>query len=515
MLSIKQLKIDVSHTSFAMLFTTSLYVVCNALNIDKIAKWFSLGDGIDYVGLLAYLVFGLCVFMAFFVLLSHRWTVKPLAIVFILLSTAVTYFISKYNVAIDRTMVMNSVYTDATEVGSLLSIHMLPYLFFLTIVPIALVLSLNITFHKAVRYVPVSLGLSLLLLILGVGLVYLNYNSIHRAGNISNKYIIDKLVPINYMRSVASAVHRAIESNNRKNKQSVVITGNITSMDDLVVVLAIGETSRQKSFNLYGYDRKITNPVLLKDKDLHVLNGKARIGTTLLALPEILQKNDIKLPAITSKLGINTACYVNYKLYDNCDAVGEIHVENCGHGGKCYDEDVIPLLENNLKTYESGYRFVVLHLGGGSHGPKYSDRHPPEFQKFKPQCLEADVVNHCSKEELYNSYDNTILYVDYVLGETIKKLDDSGVPYVFIYLSDHGESLLENGRIFHGMPPGIPLPPEQADIPLIVKSSLPITIVEREEYQQNDVFDTVLDLFSIETSTLNKKRVFIKREKVN
>ena len=81
----------------------------------------------------------------------------------------------------------------------------------------------------------------------------------------------------------------------------------------------------------------------------------------------------------------------------------------------------------------SGYGFVVLHLGGGSHGPTYSDRYPPEFQQFKPMCNDADVANRCTLEQLYNSYDNTILYVDHVLGRIVQTLDRSGVPYVFIY----------------------------------------------------------------------------------
>ena len=98
----------------------------------------------------------------------------------------------------------------------------------------------------------------------------------------------------------------------------------------------------------------------------------------------------------------------------------------------------------------------MLHFGGGSHGPIYADRHPPEFQKFKPMCNDADVANRCTPEEVYNSYDNTILYVDHVLSEAIQRLDESGVPYVFIYLSDHGESLMEDGMMFHGMPPASP-----------------------------------------------------------
>jgi hypothetical protein len=223
------------------------------------------------------------------------------------------------------------------------------------------------------------------------------------------------------------------------------------------------------------------------------------------------EQSGIKLTTIVSRAGIPTSCYVNYTLYDNCELPGETPVSNCGHGGKCYDEDVVPLLKSNVGTYALGYRFIVLHLGGGSHGPKYVDRYPPEFQQFEPMCTDADVINKCSLEQLYNAYDNSILYVDHVLGQVIQTLDQSGVPYVFVYLSDHGESLMEGGVMFHGGPPGMALPAEQAQIPLIVKSSVPISIVERAEYRQPDVYDTVLDLFSIQSATFDRAGSFIKK----
>jgi lipid A ethanolaminephosphotransferase len=97
------------------------------------------------------------------------------------------------------------------------------------------------------------------------------------------------------------------------------------------------------------------------------------------------------------------------------------------------------------------------------------------------------------------------------VGQAIATLESSKVPYVFIYLSDHGESLLEDGLMFHGMPPGMSLPAEQAQIPLIVKSSVPISIVQRAEYQQGDVFDTVLNLFSIQSRTFDKAGSFINK----
>jgi len=506
-----KLRVQTSHTTFSVVFSVSLYALSNALNIDKLAKWFYRKDGLDYSALSAYLLAGLCLFIVFFVLLAHRRTIKPLAILLAIVSAAATYFISKYNVAIDGSMVENALHTDFTEVGQLLSLQMIPYVLFLTVLPAIVILSTDITFQAKGRYLLGSLKLISIALFVAIAALYLNYNAIHRAGNVSNKFILYSLVPVNSILGTISVISKSAKPFLESGKKDIEISGRVSSPDNLVVVLAIGESSRRRNLSIYGYDRRNTNPALQKMNGLHLLNGIAKRASTLHALPEILEKKGVKLPAIVSKLGIPTSCYVNYTLYDNCASVGETKVSECAHGGRCYDEDVVPLLEDNLRTYVSGYRFVVLHLGGGSHGPAYADRYPPEFQKFKPMCNAADVANECTIEQLFNSYDNTLLYVDHVLGEIIQKLDRSGVPYVFIYLSDHGESLMEDGRMFHGMPPGVPLPAEQAEIPLIVKSSVPISIVERPEYPQQEVFDTVLDLFSIQTTMFDKNGSFIKK----
>ena len=273
------------------------------------------------------------------------------------------------------------------------------------------------------------------------------------------------------------------------------------SPGDLVVVLAIGESSRQKKLqHLWIRPAEYESSPAGGRPSPPRRGGEARIDLERAAGNPGKERR--QAPDDRFQAGVATACYVNYTLYDNCASVGETKVSRCGHGGKCYDEDVLPLLEDNLDTYVSGYRFVVLHLGGGSHGPVYGERHPAEYQRFKPMCSEADVGNQCSLEQLYNSYDNTISTRPRT-GRNVQRLDRSRVPYVFIYMSDHGESLMEEGRLFHGMPPGVPLPAEQAQVPLIVKSSVPISIVERAEYLKPDVFDTVLDLFSIRTTVLD------------
>ena len=318
--------------------------------------------------------------------------------------------------------------------------------------------------------------------------------------------------PSIFMSSTINVIGKSIKPYLRSHKSDIPISASVTAPDNLVVVLAIGEASRRKSFSIYGYERRNTNPVLTACRRPSSPEGHrdSRIDSVR-ACRRYSRSRTSSWRQIVSSAGIPTTCYVNYTLYDNCAAVGETKVSNCSHGAKCYDEDVIPLLEDNLKSRVSGYDFVVLHLGGGSHGPTYSDRHPPEFQQFKPMCNDADVANRCTLEQLYNSYDNTILYVDHVLGRIVQTLDRSGVPYVFIYLSDHGESLMEDGVMFHGMPPGVALPPAQAEIPLIVKSSVPVSIVERAAYSQPDVFDTVLDLFSIQSTGFDKAGSFVKK----
>src|SRR5690349_6006467 len=114
-----RLRFSTSHARFSLVFCLALYAVCNALNLDKLTRWFQEKEGLNHVALGAYLLAGLGLFIVFFLLLAHRRTLKPVAILLVVVSAAVTYFISKYNVAVDSSMVLNTIHTDPTEVGQL------------------------------------------------------------------------------------------------------------------------------------------------------------------------------------------------------------------------------------------------------------------------------------------------------------------------------------------------------------------------------------------------------------
>src|SRR5690242_17175772 len=144
------LRTRISHIRFSLVFSVLLYAICNAVNLDRLARWFRHGARPDYLGLSAYLLAGLCLFTLIFTLLAHRLTVKPLAILLTILSATAAYFIGHYGVAIDSSMILNVVHTDSTEVGQLLSPRMIPYGVLLIGLPVWAILSADITF--ASRY---------------------------------------------------------------------------------------------------------------------------------------------------------------------------------------------------------------------------------------------------------------------------------------------------------------------------------------------------------------------------
>ena len=274
-----------SHTVFSVAFPLVLFAVCNALNIDKLSKWFANKDGLDLLGLSAYLLAGLCLFIAFFALFAHRRTIKPVAILLVILSGATTYFISKYNVAVDTSMIMNVVHTDTVEVGQLITLHMLPYVVFLMVLPALVILSVEITFQPAGRYLLASAKLFAVAFVVAIAALYLNYNSVIRAGNVSKKYIVYSLVPLNFLSGGLNAAYKSMKPWIEWGRKDVEIRGSVGSPGNLVVVGAnrfkvtrvrkVTGMSRQAVAELFS-DRGKPRLVLITCGDRNNLTGVYR-----------------------------------------------------------------------------------------------------------------------------------------------------------------------------------------------------------------------------------------------
>ena len=97
----------------------------------------------------------------------------------------------------------------------------------------------------------------------------------------------------------------------------------------------------------------------------------------------------------------------------------------------------------------------------------------PEFEsKFAPTCLSNELyysVNECTDpRKLGNSYDNSIFYTDYFLSQLTDLLQASNS--IMFYISDHGESLGENGIYAHSLPMQ-DAPIEQIHVPFLFWAS--------------------------------------------
>jgi lipid A ethanolaminephosphotransferase len=113
---------------------------------------------------------------------------------------------------------------------------------------------------------------------------------------------------------------------------------------------------------------------------------------------------------------------------------------------------------------------IVFHQIG-SHGPAYWQRYPAAFERFKPSCR-SNELHTCSEQQVINTYDNTVAYTDHILSRQIEILRSAAesVDSFLLYVSDHGESLGENGIYLHGIPYSF-APRVQKHVPMLMWAS--------------------------------------------
>ncbi|HFU76881.1 MAG TPA: phosphoethanolamine transferase, partial [Epsilonproteobacteria bacterium] len=332
--------LETNNIKFIFIYIIYIFCISNLLIYNKFLGWFTTKSTLDISGLIAYLSIGLFLTIAVVILLfSHKYLTKAFAIFMLFASAFAAYAIDKFGVAIDRSMLLNIINTNTTESLTLFSLNLIPYVLFLAVIPTFFVLKTKIIYTKPLKHLLNISIIFVVLLLISVAILYLKFNALHLAGNKSQKYMVYQLVPLNIVNALGSAAKDYIEDNYISKMPPKVVKAKVEKKEDLVVVLAIGESSRQSNFSLYGYKRRQTNPLLSKQKDLHILNGIAKYGSTIWALPQILSKDDVKLPSVTQKACIDSSCLVNFTLYDNCGTVKEKVATNFGHNGNCYDED--------------------------------------------------------------------------------------------------------------------------------------------------------------------------------
>lgn len=481
-------------------------------------------------------------FFAFFLIfniIGFKYIFKPLVSILLVVSAMIFYAEMFLNITFSYGVVESIFDTNTHEAASYISIASITNFLIFGVIPLVILLRTKIiypSFKKGIliRFLNILGTLLLVVFILATNAktifpFFRNHNELGDYANpiiyvgITSSIIAEKFIP--------PLPYQPIGDGAKEERKSAKPN---------LLVFVLGETARNQNYTYTGYDRE-TTPYT---KDLGTINLQdvASCGTyTALSVPCMLSNmprvdyNARQAVARDNVLDIMKKAGVDVTWYNNngydcrytgvCKKIQNVYInlDDCkgdNAGGFCYDSVLLKELKQNLvETKDDNSKVVVLHVVG-SHGPTYYQRYPKGFNKFGPTCDQGDI-NACSNKKLENTYDNTIRYTDFILAKVIGELKTKPVADKYdtamVYISDHGESLGEDGLYLHAVPYGI-APLYQKRVPWIMwfsqnflkdnelnKSCLIKESNKKKTFSQDNVFDSFLGLMNIKTKAYDPK----------
>jgi lipid A ethanolaminephosphotransferase len=472
------------------------------------------------------LPFVAAIFIVILAALCLRAAAKPILITFLLSSSVIAYFMNSYGVVVDADMLVNVLETDTGEAGALLSFALILYVLILGVVPSLFVYraELNLPRLKTALTSRLKLVFASVATIVAVFFLFSgHYISMFR----EHKEIWYRANPIHAVYSAGKLVHGSVKFASLPH----LVVGAHAKIPEWdthreLVVMVVGETARADHFSLNGYARE-TNPRLQREGVINFPDFWSCGTSTAQSVPCMFSHysraefDPEKANAADNALDILKRAGVSILWRDNNSSSKHVadRVEyedfrtektNPFCDVECRDEGMLSGLQDYIDRHPVGDILIVLHQMG-NHGPAYYRRYPPSFEKFTPVCKTNDL-GACSKEEIVNAYDNAILYTDFFLSKVVKLLNqnDDGFETAMLYVSDHGESLGENGLYLHGLPYFF-APDAQKHVPFIMwfgrnfdpQSLSSIQAKRMEQLSHANIFSTLLGLFELQTAAYN------------
>lgn len=454
---------------------------------------------------------------------------RPILALLIVATAFATYYMQRFGVFLDPSMLRNVLRTDPAEAGELFGWGMLPHLLLQAGVPLLVVWRLRVR-HSRWRHAVVGRLLAILgalaLMLASLLLVFQDFSALMR----NQKEVRYLITPANFiystMRVLADDTREARVQRREVGSDAKLGASWTTREKPVLLVIAVGETARAANWGLNGYVRQTTPQLAALD----VLNFRdvTACGTnTETSLPCMFSEvgrrdyDETRIRTSESLLHVLNRAGVQVLWRDNqsgCKGVCEglpqelldktPDAELCAEG-RCLDEVLLRGMDTIVRDAK-GNLVVVLHLLG-NHGPAYFKRYPKAFQRYKPTCDTAEL-RKCSRDEIVNAYDNALLYTDDVLAKTVAFLKGQQPRFdtAMLYVSDHGESLGEKGLYLHGIPYAI-APDEQTKVPMVwwlsdgfvasFRLERPCLAAQTTKAWTHDsLFHTVLGLLQVETS---------------
>ncbi|MCE6074727.1 phosphoethanolamine transferase [Agrobacterium vitis] len=480
-------------------------------------------------GLFALGISAMC--LAILTLFSAKYLVKPVLIFLVITASLSSWFTDQFGTIIDREMIRNAAVSTGAETAHLLTPRFLMHVVLTGLLPSLLIVWLRVRHRPFLSKLAHNAGIIIACVAVFAAAGFSDYRTFAGVGRAHND-ILDRLNPF---LPIANAARYTIDANRDRNIVAQPIgtdahrinTAAITK--PRVTVIVAGETARAANFSLGGYDRD-TNPQL-KARGVTYFSNTTSCGTaTAVSIPcmfsDLTRASYSHRKAAERQNLLDVLGYAKVSVtwldndtghYNVADRVPYTFLPPSADPRFCKDGECLDgILTDKLNGWLDGIKgdsVLVLHQLG-SHGPAYYARYPEEFRRFQPDCR-ANDFGKCSPQEIRNAYDNTILYTDHIVAEVIDALKQRSATLTgaVVYLSDHGESLGENGIYLHGMPYMV-APTEQTHVPLLFwladdlaqdagydRACLAKTTAE--PHSHDNLFHSVLGLMDVATKVYN------------
>ncbi|WP_158119105.1 phosphoethanolamine transferase [Vibrio metoecus] len=478
-----------SYNQLVLILAVYFALPLNLPVYEKLAQIFTESAQIHWGFVISIPLFFLFALNFIFQIFSWPYLFKPFFALLLIISSVLSFVGFQYGTIVDRDMLVNVLETNSSEASSYLTVYSVLWFVFLGVLPALWLLFTPIRKETGVWRFLGKKGLSMLVSLLAVALIaalyYQNYSSVGR----NNSSLKKMIIPTHFIYSSVGLVKQRYFTKPMVYKmigtdaQQKTIATDSPAQKPTLVFFVLGETDRVQNYQYFGYPRDTNaytqpfQPIFFKDV--------ASCGTaTAISVPCMFSNmtrdnfdrnradNQDNVLDILQRAGISLL----WKENDGGDKGVAKNIplkelardkrEGLCDGDTCYDIAMLENLDQEIAD-QNGNRMIFMHIIG-SHGPTYFKRYPKEMAVYQPDCPRVDIEN-CSVEQIVNTYDNTIRYTDYVLAQLMTKLESLQKDYntALIYISDHGESLGENGMFLHGMPYNL-APDYQTQVPLLV-----------------------------------------------
>jgi lipid A ethanolaminephosphotransferase len=527
----KKVPFQLSYIALAGLLACYYTVV---VNIPIYVEFYKILSDLSSVHVAFVLAIPVFIFLALNILFNifcWPYFAKPFFIFLLISSSMVSYAMLFYGISVDYGMIENTFETDISEASTYFSLQSLAWVGITGVIPSILLvltpLKKNVEIIK--KFIVIIISAAILVFVLFF--TYKDFSSVGR----NNSHLKKMVIPTHYTYSTYKYINETYFSSPIKYKKiglDAIKVTNTTSEKPTLIFFILGETARSQNYFLNGY-AKNTNPYTEKQNVISFKNVNSCGTATAVSVPCMFSKegrdtynkkqsdNQDNVLDILNRAGISLL----WKENDGGDknvakGITKIEIDRSESspyctGGTCLDMALLKDVERDVSKMTGTDKMLFMHIMG-SHGPTYYLRYPKEQQHFLPDCQRSDIEN-CSIDQIINTYDNTIVYTDYVISQAIDKLKNMSQEYntALIYISDHGESLGENGLFLHGVPYTF-APTTQTTVPLITwmsegfkkskhidESCLKIEAKEKT-FSHDYVFSSLLGIMDVQTEEYNR-----------